>query len=1483
MKIPTHRVQRVLLASVILLASFCIASPVQAATVTGTHGWLKWTSTDGSTASITGCLAPIVGLCDYKVLNIPSTVKDDGGNTYSVTRVNDDALYQTTNMTSLSIPDSVTYLGRRIAFEENPNLATVILGGGILNAADSFPYLTTLTSVKFKGNAPTSWSESFFPSSRPAGFKVYRLAVATGFGSGPTWSFKGKTMDLGEWQLEAPTAPADLAVTLGIRSASISFTDAFNNGSEIARYEYSLDNGVTWTTATQPVGGGPVVVSGLTAKTEYSLKLRAVNNVGSGASSAAVTFVAGDVPDAPVKIGAIWAGGYMGVSVADGDNGGSAITQYEYSIDNGATWVSQVDYLNITSKFFFIKNLGNTVTYSLKVRAVNALGVGASSSSITVRQFSQAITGTHGPLQWRSFDGETATIYRCSTGPYSCTVKVLNIPSTVKDGGGTAYTVTRIEEDALGGEIVKLSIPDSVISLGDYLNGHEMFTTVTVGSGIVFYASAFSFSRSLRTVRLKGNAPTKFKDAINYAPEDLTVYRLAGATGFGGGPTWTTSNGYQSRTVSLADWQLEAPTAPSDLVATTGSGSVSISFSDAYNNGSEISRYEYSLNNGATWITATQSTPMGPIEMSGLTIGTTYSLKLRAVNSLGVGASSDAVTFTATSTPSAPSNLSLVRSRCSDQWPNRDCLFVSFDKADNGKEITKYEYSLDDGATWISRNYLDRLPLELTGIDEIGVDEATNFTVKLRLENANGYGPAASVAALSTTNATKGTTGKLQWMSFDGISASITGCSDSCYTTLNIPSTVKGIDGSTYRVTAVSMNFADYDLKKINFPDSVTLYRGRCFYCSLTEVTFGSGIRKINDWSFFAGGLSTVWFRGNAPEVANPAFANTEITAYRLAGATGFGTGSTWSTNQYNFALQSWTMAAPSAPTNFEITSGLTSLSVSFTDPDNNGSEISRYEYSVDNGVTWATATQPVQMGPIVITGLTSSTNYQLKLRAVSAAGVGTHSDGVATRTKGYPSPPTNVSVTRGDRSLSVSFLTLALNGDTILNNEYSIDDGVTWITPSPSILAGPIVINGLTNGTRYQVRLRAVNDYGAGAGSVAITGRPAIAPSAPTNLVVTPSDAALSVSFTAGASNGEEISNYEYSINDGASWVAASPSVVAGPVVIRGLANGTTYAVKLRAVNDVGSGASSTGVTGRPVAVPSDPTNVVVTRGDKSLSVSFTPAAPNGEVVTNYDYSINDGATWVAVSPSVTSGPIVISGLTNGTRYPVKVRAENAVGKGAASIAVTGRPAIAPAAPTNLVVFRNDASLAIAFTAGADNGEEFTRYEYTIDNGATWKSIRGSDVQSPIRITGLTNGTLYSVSLRAVNDVGPGAISGVVTGTPNAPILSGSAGKNVRIINEPVTTFAANSDIAINGAKVSIGMVPPTVKTNDPITYYQYTLKPTKKGSPVITKLFKAKPGAATSGVLTGKPKTSYTVLVTSVTATGKKKSWVGPPITTG
>ena len=1438
--------------------------PKSQATV-GTSGGLKWSSVDGATVAITGCVVA----CRFKVLNIPSTVTG-GGTTYSVTRVDDNTL-KGEALEKLSIPDSVTSVGYDVA-EYATNLSTITLGSRINRLHfGAFWFRDSIRAVRFKGNAPTAIDNGAFAYTSDL-ITAYQLNGATGFGSGPTWragGAGGKVMNLAEWQLEAPTAPADLVATSGAGSVSIAFTDAYNNGSEITRYEYSINNGVTWITATQSELMGPIVLTGLTIGASYSLKLRAVNALGAGEISDAVTFVGLGVPSAPTNLSATRSDGPMYVPFTPSADNGSAITRYEYTVDNGTTWVSAG-----VSFPLQITGLNDATTYSVKVRAVNAVGAGETSAAIAVLPKSLATVGTSGGLKWSSVDGATAAITGCVV---TCSFKVLNIPSVVT-GVGTTYSVTRVDDGGLGG-LEKLSIPNSVASLGGDLGNYgSKLTTVTLGSGLNRIANSFFYSGGLSTIRFTGNAPriiggTTFANiAANH-----TVYRLAGATGFGDSTATIWKPGEPR--LNLGVWQgPEAPTEPADLVATSGSGSVSIAFTHAYNNGSEITRYEYSINNGVTWATASQSAPTGPVAISGLTIGTTYSLKLRAVNGEGTGPSSDAVTFKYTAAPSAPTNIGATRDNSN--------LTISFAVVDNGAAITHYQYTVDDGATWTNSED-GSAPLVIDGFDA-----EMSHTVKVRAVNAVGVGAiSAAVTVGPNSQATTGTFGGLQWSSVDGATARITGCVSPCrYKVLNIPGVVTG-SGTPYRVTRINdrvFNENPY-LEKLSIPDSVVrLGEYLTEWSSVVTVNMGSGFSVGTVQTFsYSRNLSTVRFKGNAPtfKTGHMFFSTTNnITAYKLAGATGFGSGSTWMAGEKSFNLTDWELTAPDAPIDLVIAPADKSLSVSFTDAYNNGSEITKYEYSVDNGVTWATATQPVPMGPVVITGLTNGVAYQVKLRAANVVGTGVGSEAVTGRPESVPSAPTNVVVTRGDQSLSISFSTEAVVLEKITNYEYSIDNGVTWVTLDPVAVSGPIVVSDLTNGTRYQVKLRAVNNMGVGASSAAITGRPAIAPGEPTNLVVTPSDASLSISLTAGAINGEEITNYEYSLNDGVTWTAASPSVASSPVVIRGLTNGTTYSVKLRAVNAVGSGASSMAVTGKPVAVPSAPTNVVVTRGDQSLSVAFTPAAPNGEVVTNYEYSTNDGATWVAAAPSVAAGPVVISGLTNGTRYPVKLRAVNAVGKGVASNSVTGRPAIAPAAPTNLVATRDDASLSIAFTAGANNGEELTRYQYSIDNGATWARVPGGDVKSPVRISGLTNGTTYSVLLRAVNDVGGGASSVAVTGKPREPLLADSAGKDVLILNDPAPTVAAKSDLAVRGTKIYIALVTPqaAAKVKAPVTYYQFLLTPKKKGAAAIRQTYRVLPDGKTTAILTGKPKTSYSLTVTAITSSGTRKTWKAPLITT-
>ena len=84
----------------------------------------------------------------------------------------------------------------------------------------------------------------------------------------------------------------------------------------------------------------------------------------------------------------------------------------------------------------------------------------------------------------------------------------------------------------------------------------------------------------------------------------------------------------------------------------------------------------------------------------------------------------------------------------------------------------------------------------------------------------------------------------------------------------------------------------------------------------------------------------------------------------------------------------------------------------------------------------------------------------------------------------------------------------------------------------------------------------------------------------APTSLSAVAAETSVAISFTAPTNDGgAEITNYEYNI-DGGSFVALSPADATSPITISGLTPNTSTTITLRAVNIVGSGPASTGVT---------------------------------------------------------------------------------------------------------------------------------------------------------------------------------------------------------------------------------------------------------------------------------------------------------------
>ena len=97
----------------------------------------------------------------------------------------------------------------------------------------------------------------------------------------------------------------------------------------------------------------------------------------------------------------------------------------------------------------------------------------------------------------------------------------------------------------------------------------------------------------------------------------------------------------------------------------------------------------------------------------------------------------------------------------------------------------------------------------------------------------------------------------------------------------------------------------------------------------------------------------------------------------------------------------------------------------------------------------------------------------------------------------------------------------------------------------------------------------------------------------------------------------------------------------------------------------------------------PSAPTISSIIAGANQLSVAFTPPSCFGDAaITNYDYSIDNGANWITPSTASTSSPLVISDLRAGKSYRVKIKARNSANAGTASNGVFGTPTVYVAPP---------------------------------------------------------------------------------------------------------------------------------------------------------------------------------------------------------
>ena len=239
-----------------------------------------------------------------------------------------------------------------------------------------------------------------------------------------------------------------------------------------------------------------------------------------------------------------------------------------------------------------------------------------------------------------------------------------------------------------------------------------------------------------------------------------------------------------------------------------------------------------------------------------------------------------------------------------------------------------------------------------------------------------------------------------------------------------------------------------------------------------------------------------------------------------------------------------------------------------------------------------------------------------------------------------------------------------------------------------------------------------------------------------------------VSVAFTPNASGGLPSSYTVTSTSGGFSATGSS-----SPISVTGLNVGTSYTFTVTATNGYGNSLASTSSNSvTPSSIAQSPTITGVVAGDQSASVSFTSGNNGSKTITNYKYSL-DNNIYTAFSPAQTSSPLVISGLTNGNSYTVRIKAVNANGDSSASSASSS---FIPSVPPTWV------------TTQLDPWFQSTAYSYQLSatvvsgSSATYSLVSGSfpsgiSMNSSGLISGTTSASLTysSLVIRATNETG--------------------------------------------------------------------------------------------------------------------------------
>jgi gliding motility-associated-like protein len=1362
----------------------------------------------------------------------------------------------------------------------NSNLVNPILNGAltVFNVTGGG---TAPAAVGLDGSQTLGVNYILYNGSNPQGSSVDGTGSAISFGNQPVGTYTVKAHRKATYMYQdmngtATVNAACVPVTIGTQpsaknmcavtgSASLSLTP---NGSAPFTYQWQYYNGATWGNVINGTPAGAsytnattasLTVSGITNPGSYQYQCFITNCSGvNNATSSAATLTVNPLTVAPTA--SAGTGATCSQITANWASSANA-TSYELDVSTSnsfATYVTGYQALNVGNVLTYnVTGLTGGTTYYYRVRAVNACGTSASSNTITYAttpatpaapaaaagtgatcsQITANWTASANALSYR-LDVSTSNTFATYVTGYQ-DLNVLNVVTYNVTGltGGTTYyyrirAVNACGTSASSSTITYATAPATPAAPA--ANAGTGATCSQITANWTASANALSYRLDVSTSNTFATYVTGYQDlnVLNVITYNVTVliggttyyYRVRAVNACG-----TSAN---SSTITYAT----APSTPAAPTANAGTGATCSQITANWAASTNATYYELdvsTVNTFVTYVTGYQDLNVGNVltyNVTGLTGGTTYYYRVRAVNACGTSASSGTITYvTAPAIPSAPTANAGTGATCSQITANWT----------SSANATYYELDVSTVNTFVTyvTGYQDLNVGNVLTYNVTGLNGGTTYYYRVRAVNACGTSANSNVITYATTpgtpvapvaNAGTGAT-CLQITANWASSASATSYALDVstvntfvsyvtgYQDLNVGNVltynVTGLAGGTtyyYRVRAINSCGNSVNSNVITYvtapstPAAPVAAAGTGATCSQITVNWTASANALSYRLDVSTSNTFVTYVTGYQDLNVLNVITYNVTGliggttyyYRVRAVNACGTSA--SSGTITYATAPSTPAAPAASAGSGAT--CSQITANWTSSANATS----YELDVstiNSFATYVTGYQALNVGNVLtynVTGLTGGTTYYYRIRAVNACGTSASSGTITyVTTPAIPAAPT------ANAGTGATCLQITANWTSSANATYyeldvsTVNTFVTYVTGYQDLNVGNVVtynVTGLNGGTTYYYRVRAVNACGTSINSSTITY--ATTPGTPAAPVANAGSGATCSQITANWASSTNATSYALdvsTVNTFVSYVTGYQDLNVGNVLtynVTGLTGGITYYYRVRAVNSCGNSVNSNVIT--YATAPATPTAPVANAGSGATCSQITANWASSANATYYELdvsTVNTFASYVTGYQDLNVGNVVtynVTGLTGGTTYYYRVRAVNACGTSASSSTITY--ATAPATPAAPTAIAGSGATCSQITANWTSSANATSYELDVSTSNTFATYvtgyQDLNVGNVVtyNVTGLTGSTTYYYRVRAVNACGTSTSSSTITyatapATPAAPTANAGTG----------------------------------------------------------------------------------------------------------